>query len=63
MAAQRRGAARLDGGHDAAGAAPKLFAMGATIGLAVAAEEIRHLERRLHRSLSWAAAVSDGRAG
>ena len=44
MAAERRRAAGLDRAHDAPLDAPEMAGMRLTIGLAVAAEDIRHLQ-------------------
>jgi hypothetical protein len=48
MAAQRRGAARRDGAHDAAFDTAHVGAMGLPIGLPVAAQDIRHLDGAPH---------------
>ena len=46
MAAERRGPARLDRTHDAALGAAEVAGMRLAIGLAVAAEDVRHLQAR-----------------
>src|SRR3954452_182416 len=48
MAAQLCGPAQLDGAHRAALDAPKMAVMGTPIRLAMAAEDIRHLQSRRH---------------
>ena len=50
MAAERRGAARLDGGHDAALVGREPTTLCGTERIAVAAEDVRHLQRGTHRS-------------
>ena len=56
MAAERRGPAQLDRRHDAPFDATKMAVMGNAVSRAMAAEYIRHLQRRAHSGrLSWAA--------
>ena len=50
MAAERRGAASLDRGHDAALVRQEPTALRGTECIAVAAEDVRHLQRGTHRS-------------
>ena len=67
MAAQRRRPAQLDGAHHAPLDAAEVTVMGAAIGIAVAAEDIRHFQsrptscRRIRRAAPPPA--SAGRAG
>ena len=59
MAAERRGAAGLDGGHDAAlVAGQEPTALGGTERIAVAAEDVRHLHRGTHVPLSSAGGIT-----
>jgi hypothetical protein len=48
MAAERRGAASLDGGHDAALVGQEPTMLGDTECIAVVAEDVRHLQRGAH---------------
>ena len=48
MAAERRGAARLHGGHDTALGLRQMTALGRAESLSVAAEDVRYLERLAH---------------
>nr|AJW29484.1 hypothetical protein pJE1_062 [Sphingomonas sp. JE1] len=48
MAAERRGTAQLDRRHDAPFDAAKMPVMGKAVSRTVAAEYIRHLQRRAH---------------
>ena len=50
MAAERRGAAGHDGGHDTALGLRQMTALRGTESLSVAAEDVRHLERLAHRA-------------
>jgi len=58
MAAQPSSAAGLDRRHDAPVDAAKMPVMGNAVSRAMAAEYIRHLQRRAHSGgLSWAASL------
>lgn len=52
MTAERRRAARLDRSHDAPFGAAEMTGMGVAVALAVAAEDVRHLERGHDRRIS-----------